>query len=166
MPPAISTALRNRAVFTPAKATCGTVFELSPREGGGWTETCCIASAMARTGQSSRRPDLRCRRQSLRHHLSGRHSRPDGTVFELSPTRGRRLDGDGAAQLRQRHRRDSPNAGLIFDAAGNLYGTTIAAAFTTSGRCSSCRPRRAGAGRRRCCIASATARTGSIPRPA
>ena len=47
-----------------------------------------------------------------------------GTVFELSPRAGRRLDGDGAAQLRQRHGRDYPDAGLIFDAAGNLYGTT------------------------------------------
>ena len=48
---------------------CGTVFELSPREGGGWTETVL-------------------------------HSFGNGT--------------DGTF----------PDAGLIFDSAGNLYGTT------------------------------------------
>ena len=32
---------------------------------------------------------------------------------------------------------DFPAAGLIFDAAGNLYGTTAMAALTATGRCSS-----------------------------
>ncbi len=61
---------------------------------------------------------------------------------------------DGSASL----------SGLIFDAAGNLYGTTILAALTTTGRCSSCHLRRAGAGLKQCCITlTLRARTGYFP---
>ena len=49
----------------------------------------------------------------------------------------------------------SPAGRLIIDAAGNLYGTTARAAITAAGRCSSCRPMGAEAGRRRSCITSA-----------
>ena len=68
MLPAISTAQPTAAAFT---CTDGTVFELSPREGGGWTETVL-------------------------------HSFGNGTDGQL------------------------PAAGLILDAAGNLYGMTNA----------------------------------------
>ena len=60
----------------------------------------------------------------------------------------------------------SPNAGLIVDAAGNLYGTTIAGGILNLGTVFELTPspgRRAG--RRPCCIASATALTELILRP-
>ena len=61
-----------------------------------------------------------------------------------------------------------PTAGLIFDADGNLYGTTLDGG--TLQRRDGVRVdarTRAGTGRRRCCITStATARTGLIPKPA
>ena len=71
MPPAISTARLTRCGIHNCffGSTCGTVFELSPREGGGWTETVL-------------------------------HSFGNGADGQI------------------------PNASLIFDAAGNLYGTT------------------------------------------
>ena len=101
MPPAISTA-------RPAGGTYvdGTVFELSPTGGGGWTETVL-------------------------------HSFGNGT--------------DGSY----------PYGSLIFDAAGNLYGTTSRAALTAPAVRNGVRVDAHGAeaGRRRCCIASATART-------
>ena len=46
-----------------------------------------------------------------------------GTVFKLTPNAERKLDGERAASL-QGQATDFPSAGLIFDAAGNLYGTT------------------------------------------
>jgi hypothetical protein len=48
----------------------GTVFELRPTAGGGWTETVLHKLQPQRHGRvsSRRRPDLRCRRQSLRHN--------------------------------------------------------------------------------------------------
>ncbi len=44
--------------------------------------------------------------------------------------------------------------GLIFDAAGNLYGMTSTAAMMTEERCLSFRLMGMGAGRKRFCIAS------------
>jgi uncharacterized repeat protein (TIGR03803 family) len=88
----------------------GTVFELSPKTGGGWTET-------------------------VLHNFDYNHK--DGTL---------------------------PEPSLIFDRSGNLYGTTDLGGKMSTGRRSSYHPRRAGAGRRRFCIASTTtARTGPIP---
>jgi uncharacterized repeat protein (TIGR03803 family) len=120
-------------------ASCGTVFELSPKAGGGWTEKILYnfgcdnqfgedgpigslifdangnlygATAAGGTGEcynpfNDQNELLGC-----------------GTVFELTPS-------DGAWTEKVLHNftdstRDgaSPNGGLIFDAAGNLYGTT------------------------------------------
>ena len=51
----------------------GTVFELTPAGGGGWTEKVLHSFGNGTDGACSlRRPDLRCRRQSLRHDLPGR----------------------------------------------------------------------------------------------
>ena len=46
--------------------------------------------------------------------------RTDGTVFELAA--GQRHDHH--AGFVQRHQRGDPQAGLIMDSSGNLYGTT------------------------------------------
>ena len=89
-----------------------------------------------------------------------------GTVFELTPA------GGGTWTEKVLHSFGSgadgtyPWAGLIFDAAGNLYGTTSGGGTWPVGRCSSCRPPGAGPGRSRCCITSAMARTGLLPKPA
>ena len=54
-----------------------------------------------------------------------------------------------------------PSSGLIRDAAGNLYGTTLEGGAYNYGTVFELTPAGAGAGRRRCCIASPTAaRTG------
>ena len=58
-----------------------------------------------------------------------------------------------------------PQAGLIFDAAGNLYGTTARAALTTFRDGVPVDAPAGGAGRRRYCIASSTT-DGANPQPA
>ena len=107
----------------------GTVFELTPTAGGGWTEK-VLYSFCSQTnctdGAVPRRPDLRCRRQSLRHDHRGRHllRRYGGTVFELTPTAGGGWTEKVLHSFATARTGLVPTAGLIFDAAGNLYGTT------------------------------------------
>jgi hypothetical protein len=47
-------------------------------------------------GENLRRADLRCRRQSLRHHLRWRHFQQRDAV-RVDARSGRNLDGEGAA---------------------------------------------------------------------
>ena len=50
----------------------GTVFELTPAAGGGWTEKVLYSFSNGTDGADPYgRPDLRCRRQSLRHDRMG-----------------------------------------------------------------------------------------------
>ncbi len=107
----------------------GTVFELSPTTGGGWTET-VLYSFCSRNGCTDGNTP-----GTLVFDAAGNlygttaygGTYNDGTVFELSSA------GGGAwtetvlyAFCSQNLCRDGsvPAAGLIFDAAGNLYGTT------------------------------------------
>ena len=72
MPPAISTARPPVAALT----INGTVFELTPTVGGGWTEKVLHNFGYRQSrGRvvARRRPDLRCCRQSLRYDLLRRH---------------------------------------------------------------------------------------------
>lgn len=105
----------------------GTVFELSPKSGGGWIEN--VLYSFKSNGKDGENPS-----GSLVFDASGNlygttpagGSAGQGTVYELSPNSGggwteRRLhtflnngsDGEG------------PYSGLVFDLAGNLYGTTV-----------------------------------------
>jgi uncharacterized repeat protein (TIGR03803 family) len=105
---------------------CGTVFEMTPKEGGGWTEKTLHDFG---TGVDGALPVAGLIFDAS-GNLYGTTSQGgdyynSGTVFELTPKEGGGwtekklhnfgIDGRDAA---------TPNAGLIFDAAGNLYGTT------------------------------------------
>ena len=121
---------------------CGTVFELSPKAGGGWTVTVLynfhgedgwspiggltLDSTGNLYGTTSLGGTGKC--------WSGNHTVVGcGTVFELSPAGGGKwthqilhsfqATGDGA----------SPEAGVIFDSSGNLYGTTASGGAYYSG---------------------------------
>jgi uncharacterized repeat protein (TIGR03803 family) len=110
----------------------GTVFELSPEVGGGWTEKVLHNFSAAATegaspfsnlifdaagnlyGTASEGGDVAC---------VTNNGGACGTVFELAPT------GAGDWIVKTLHRFNGidgayPMAGLIFDAAGNLYSTT------------------------------------------
>jgi uncharacterized repeat protein (TIGR03803 family) len=105
----------------------GTVFELSPNPGGTWTETVLYSF---RGGLDAANPDASTLTFDKAGNLYGETAVGGndrcggcGVVFELSPIGGGswtetvlyRFDGtDG----------EFPWVGLVFDAAGNIYGTT------------------------------------------
>jgi uncharacterized repeat protein (TIGR03803 family) len=110
---------------------CGTVFELAPSAGGTWTETILYSF----TGGNDSIPE-----DSLIFDGNGNLYGTTtgmlfgtacggfncGSVFELSPG----MDGTWTETVLHNFSSDgkdgiSPVAGVIFDSAGNLYGTTI-----------------------------------------
>ena len=103
---------------------CGTVFKLSPTEGGGWTETVLHRFGGGTDGLGPSAVVIFDAAGNLYGTTEGGGAYNNGTAFELTPTAGAGWSTkilhsfgsgtDGAA----------PYSGLIFDAAGNLYGTT------------------------------------------
>ena len=103
----------------------GTVFELTPTAGGGWTETVLHNFGNGTDGATPIAGLIFDAAGNLYSTTSGGGTSGNGTVFELSP------NGSGGwteTVLHNFHYNGtdgvSPYAGLIFDAAGNLYGTT------------------------------------------
>jgi uncharacterized repeat protein (TIGR03803 family) len=101
----------------------GTVFELTPGSNGQWTEK--VLSNFDQAGDQPAAGLIFDKAGNLYGTTSGGGAHFAGTVFELAPgSNGQWTEkvlynfanssSDGA----------SPYAGLIFDAAGNLYGTT------------------------------------------
>jgi uncharacterized repeat protein (TIGR03803 family) len=112
----------------------GTVFELMPKAGSGWTEK--IVHNFNDNGKDGYYPraalifDAGGNLYGTTSDGGGKGSY--GSVFELTPKKGawtedilhsfRPASGDG----------DHPSAALIFDAAGNLYSTTLDGGGTSS----------------------------------
>ncbi len=103
----------------------GTVFELSPKAGGGWTETVLYAFG---NGTDGAFPFGNLIRDSAGNFfgttLQGNGAYVGGTAYELSPAGGGgwtetvlHVFGNGTDGLK-------PTGSLVFDASGNLYGTT------------------------------------------
>ncbi len=103
---------------------CGTVFKLSLGPDGKWTE----AVLHYFNGKDGAQPDANLifdTRGALYSTTTGRNDY--GTVFRLAPSRS--TNGRWTETILHRfNNKDGayPDAGLVFDAAGNLYGTTIA----------------------------------------
>jgi uncharacterized repeat protein (TIGR03803 family) len=105
---------------------CGTVFELSPISGGGWTET-VIHEFAGSGGNDGDLPtgNLVFDSAGNLYGTASGGAYNSGIIFELSPSSAGWTElvlysfggvvGEG--QL--------PTAGLVMDAAGNLYGATI-----------------------------------------
>jgi uncharacterized repeat protein (TIGR03803 family) len=109
----------------------GTVFELSPQSGGGWTEKVIYSFGTATNdGNSPRRGTLVFDAKGNLYGTTNEGgtngaSPGDGTVFELSPGNG----GVWTEKIIYNFGANTtdginPRSGVIFDAAGNLYGTT------------------------------------------
>ena len=105
---------------------CGIVFELSPNGVGGWTET--VLHDFENNGTDGSGPGTALTMDAagnLYGTTSAGGTSNYGTVFELTPA------GNGSWLETVLHSFGSPPDGvdpsspLIFDAAGNLYGTTL-----------------------------------------
>jgi len=108
----------------------GTVFKLTPTGGGGWTET-TLHSFPNNNGVDGSNPAYGSLIFDAGGNLygtasyGGRASPGGGTVFELTPTTGGSWEYTVLHTFRDNGRDGlNPGSGLIFDAAGNLYGTT------------------------------------------
>ena len=110
----------------------GTVFELSPNGSGGWNETVLYSFTGGADGANPTYSNLIFDSLgNLYGTAYGGGATGNGAVFELSPVGAGWMetvlysfanDGDGA----------NPTYGLIFDPAGNLYGTNSAGVFELS----------------------------------
>jgi uncharacterized repeat protein (TIGR03803 family) len=97
----------------------GTVFELSPNPSGAWPETLLSSP----NGSELSYPDsLIFDAAGNLYGPSGASRYGDGAIFELTPNSG---EGWTQSSIHNFNRTFTyPNAGLILDAAGHLYGTT------------------------------------------
>jgi uncharacterized repeat protein (TIGR03803 family) len=105
---------------------CGTVFQLAPKAGGGWTET--VLHNFNDNGKDGMNPQAGVILDSagnLYGTTSGGGIYAHGTVFKVSPK-----PGGGWSEVVLHSFNDNgkdgydPYSGLVFDKAGNLYGTT------------------------------------------
>jgi uncharacterized repeat protein (TIGR03803 family) len=113
----------------------GTVFELIPpaQKGSSWTESVLYSFDGAQDGDPSYGSLIFDSAGNLYGTTQAGGQYAHGTVFELSPAQGGGwtktvlysfgTKGDGTA----------PSAGLVFNAAGNLYGTTVSGGQFGSG---------------------------------
>jgi uncharacterized repeat protein (TIGR03803 family) len=105
---------------------CGTVFEVSPGAKGLWTETILHSFG---SGADGSEPGAVTPIIDASGNLYGTTSAGGdygyGTVFELSPGVGGVWTETLLHSFGQGKDGQSPAAGLIFDSAGNLYGTTV-----------------------------------------
>ena len=112
-------------IYCPSLSGCGAVYELSPSQGGSWTETVLHSF----DGSDGLRPWASLIFDSAGNlygttQESGLYNY--GTVFELSPTEGGGWTETVLHNFNQGgHDGWSPLAALIWDTAGNLYGTTL-----------------------------------------
>jgi uncharacterized repeat protein (TIGR03803 family) len=116
----------------------GTVFKLTPNSDGTWTESVLYSFA---TGEDSDNPQgtlIFDATGNLYGTTTGSQDDGSGTVFKLTP------NSDGSwtesvlytfCSLKNCTDGANPQAGLIFDPAGNLYGTTAAGGLCNSAAC-------------------------------
>jgi len=112
----------------------GTVFELSPKTGGGWAEKIVHSFGNGADGSSPYAGLILDAVGNLYGTTVAGGVYGVGAVFELSPKAG---GGWGEKLLHSfsssSEDGNSPVAGLVFDASGNLYGTTFSGGTSGGG---------------------------------
>jgi uncharacterized repeat protein (TIGR03803 family) len=112
------------------KYTGGTIFRLTPGKNGKWTRR-ILHSFGARNDGSSPRAGLIFDTAGNLYGTTSNGgafggSQYGGTVFELTPHTGDKWTEKVLHNFGAGYDGANPSAGLIFDASGNLYGTTAA----------------------------------------
>jgi uncharacterized repeat protein (TIGR03803 family) len=111
---------------------CGVVFKLAPNADGSWTETVLHKFTGGKDGASPRGSLIFDKAGNLYGTASGGGAAGYGVVFKLTPN-----SKGGWNETVPHHFLLNPgafpSAGLILDAAGNLYGTTQGDGTTTFG---------------------------------
>ena len=113
----------------------GTVFELSPKSGGGWTEAVVHSFGSGTDGAVPRSNLILDKTGNLYGTTMQGGTQAWGTVFEVSPKSG------GGWTEKILHNFDpgnftdgaQPVGGLIFDDTGNLYGATTSGGSESGG---------------------------------
>jgi uncharacterized repeat protein (TIGR03803 family) len=109
----------------------GTVFELTPNSGGGWTETVLYSFCSATDCSDGSAPLAGVVFDAVGNLFGttsagkgpGCTQRDCGNVFELSPTSGGWTEKVIYSFTGSRDG-SNPHGGVVFDGSGNLYGTT------------------------------------------
>ena len=113
----------------------GSVFELSPRQGGGWSET--VLYSFNFNGTDGGDPAYTALVSDAAGNLYGTAGSggiyDSGIAFELSPNGGGGWTETVLYNFGKGTEGSGPDCGLIFDAAGNLYGTTTAGGIHNKG---------------------------------
>jgi uncharacterized repeat protein (TIGR03803 family) len=103
---------------------CGVVFKLTPGSGGTWTES-VIHSFTGPDGKAAS-PGLVIDSAANLYGTTGAGGTfGNGAVFELSPGSGGTWTETVLHSFNGRTEGWGPNSQLVFDSAGNLYGTTL-----------------------------------------
>lgn len=110
-----------------SNTTGGTVFELIPGTGGTWTEKVIYSFGSGTDGKQPMSGVVMDAAGNLYGTTIAGGQYGDGTVFELSPAAGGTFTEKLLYSFQSANGVDGaqPNAPLILDARGNLYGTTI-----------------------------------------
>jgi uncharacterized repeat protein (TIGR03803 family) len=103
----------------------GTVFELTPQAGGGWTENVLYSFGNGADAANPQAGLVFDAAGNLYGTTYSGGSYGNGTVFELTTKAGGGWTEQVIYSFGNGTDGAGPSAGLIFDAAGNLYGTTF-----------------------------------------
>jgi uncharacterized repeat protein (TIGR03803 family) len=145
----------------------GTVFKLTPKADGSWTESVLYSFTGSEDGFALYAGLIFDQKGNLYGATAHGGVGGNGTVFKLAPN----ADGSWTESLIYSflggEDGGSPDATLIFDQKGNLYGTTDSDGAGLDGTVFKLtRQRRTEAGPRACCTASQAVRTEVIQTPA
>jgi len=102
----------------------GTLYELSPISGGGWQETTIHSFTGGNDGGLPNSPLIIDGSGNLYGTTQVGGTKQQGTVFEFSPIAGGGYQETVLHSFAGEDDGGGPSAGVIFDSAGNLYGTT------------------------------------------
>jgi uncharacterized repeat protein (TIGR03803 family) len=113
-----------------------TVFELSPNGNGGWNPTVLHTFCSGKDGCGALGTPVFDQAGNLYGTTEYGGGKNDGTVYKLSPrTKGKKKGEWREKILRSFNGKNGagPMAGIVFDAAGNIYGTTVAGGWRDYG---------------------------------